>query len=116
LDDVGEPEPDVAVLRGREEDFVEHHPGPKEIAALMEISDSSLNFDRTTKQRLYAAAEIPVYWIVNLVDKQIEVYSDPQPSLGKYGSRTDYRGEETATLVLGVGMEIKVAAAALLPK
>jgi Uma2 family endonuclease len=74
-----EPQPDVTVARGSDEDFEERHPGPKEIALLVEVADTTLRTDRTTKARIYAAAGVPEYWIVNLVDRQVEVYRDPQP-------------------------------------
>ena len=110
-----EPEPDIGVIRGPRRAFADRHPGPADIVALIEVSDSSLTFDRTTKQRLYANAAIPIYWIVNLVDKQIEVYHDPLPGDGKYASRTDYQVGQVATLVLGPGAIIEVAVADVLP-
>src|SRR5205807_2445698 len=90
LGGIQEPEPDLALVRGREQDYERRHPGPEDIVAIMEVSDSSLTLDRSTKQRLYASAAIPIYWIVNLVDNQIEVYGDPQTTEGKYLKRTDY--------------------------
>ena len=72
-----EPEPDVFVVRGKRRDFVQTHPGPEDVALLVEVSDSTLQQDRTWKKRIYAQAGIPVYWIVNLPDRQIEVYTEP---------------------------------------
>jgi Uma2 family endonuclease len=106
-----EPEPDLALVRGPEEQYRDQHPGPRDIVALVEVSDSSLTFDRTTKQRLYASAAIPIYWIVNLV----EVYQDPQPAEGRYARRTDYLRGQTVTLTLGPDLEVNVAVAELLP-
>lgn len=71
-----EPEPDVFVVRGQMRDFTEH-PGPQDLALLVEVADSSLQRDQTWKKQLYARHHIPVYWIVNLPDQQIEVYSNP---------------------------------------
>lgn len=71
------PEPDAAVIRGQAEDYPEEHPHASAVGLVVEISDSSLRFDRTDKKRLYARAGIPVYWIVNLIDRRIEVYADP---------------------------------------
>jgi Uma2 family endonuclease len=76
LDD-GEPEPDLAVIRGRPEDYVDEHPGAKDIALLVEVSDTTLDRDRGIKLRSYARAGVPVYWIVNLNDRRVEVYSAP---------------------------------------
>ncbi|NKQ36920.1 MAG: Uma2 family endonuclease [Chloroflexi bacterium] len=72
-----EPEPDVSVIRGKRRDFVQHHPGPDDVVLLIEVSDATLQQDQTWKKRIYARAEIPVYWIVNLPDRQIELYSEP---------------------------------------
>jgi Uma2 family endonuclease len=71
-----EPEPDFAIclpVERREN----HAPRPEHVFLVLEVSESSLADDRTVKLRLYAAFGIPVYWIVNLVDRQIEVYTDP---------------------------------------
>lgn len=73
----GEPEPDCSIIRGNRRDFVDRHPGPKDAALVIEVADSSLQHDRGIKKRSYARAGIAVYWIINLVDRQIEVYSDP---------------------------------------
>ncbi len=72
-----EPEPDVAVVRGNRRQYLDHHPGPHDVALVVEVADSSLQRDRSLKKRLYAAAGIPVYWLVNLIDGQLEVYTDP---------------------------------------
>ena len=110
-----EPEPDLAIVRGREEDYQLRHPGPQDIAAIMEVADSSLTFDRTTKLRLYAGANIPTYWIVNLVDYQVEVYRDPQAAQSLYVSHTDYRAGQALTLKLGAGPDFTIAVTELLP-
>src|SRR5438270_1483781 len=72
-----EPEPDIAVVRGPKRDYLTRHPGPVDMVLVVEVSDSSLPRDRTIKVRIYAAAAVPVYWIINLVDQQVEVYTDP---------------------------------------
>lgn len=72
-----EPEPDVMVLRGSRDDYAERHPNPDDVALVVEAADATLPRDRTLKLRIYAAARIPVYWIVNLEDGQLEVYTDP---------------------------------------
>lgn len=72
-----EPEPDVAVIRGLREDYVERHPGPEDVGLLVEVADTSLERDRGWKKRVYATAGIRVYWIVNLVDRQVEVFAGP---------------------------------------
>lgn len=71
-----EPEPDVLVVRGDPGDYTEQ-PLAKDVALVVEVADATLQRDRTLKLRIYAAARIPVYWIVNLQDGQLEVYTDP---------------------------------------
>jgi hypothetical protein len=110
-----EPEPDLAVVRGRPEDYQTRHPGPEDIRALLEVSDTTLEYDRTTKQRLYAAAGVGVYWILNLPENQIEVYEQPLPGEGRYAVRTDFRSGQVVRLVLGSGQQIDVAVEQLLP-
>jgi len=72
-----EPEPDVSVIRGDRRDFLNGHPAPKDVGLVAEVADSSLTYDRGIKKRIFARAAIPVYWIVNLEDRCIEVYTDP---------------------------------------
>ena len=72
-----EPEPDFTVARGDESLYRHKHPGPADTVLVIEVSASSLHRDRTDKARIYARAGIPVYWVVNVVDKVIEVYTQP---------------------------------------
>jgi len=72
-----EPEPDVVVAAGPAIRYKKKHPGPEDIALVVEVSDSSLARDRDEKLIIYARAGIPVYWIVNLQEQVVEVYSDP---------------------------------------
>jgi Uma2 family endonuclease len=76
LGEHSEPEPDIAVVPGSLDVYRDHH--PTTAALLVEVADSSLAFDRTQKLAMYAAAQIPEYWVVNLVDRVLEVYRDPQ--------------------------------------
>ncbi|GAX45081.1 hypothetical protein NIES4075_61010 [Tolypothrix sp. NIES-4075] len=72
-----EPEPDVVIARGRDEDYLAHHPYAEDILLVIEISDSTLTYDQTTKLKLYAEAGIDDYWIVNLNARQLERYNQP---------------------------------------
>ncbi len=72
-----EPEPDAMVVRGRPSDYPDRHPSPPEILLVVEVADSSLAHDRGWKKRIYARAGIRTYWIVNLADRQVEVYTKP---------------------------------------
>ncbi|MGH7222367.1 MAG: Uma2 family endonuclease [Gemmataceae bacterium] len=71
-----DPEPDVSVVAGRFEDYSDH---PTTAVLIVEVSESTLAYDRSRKASLYARAGIADYWIVNLVDHQLEVRRDPQP-------------------------------------
>jgi Uma2 family endonuclease len=75
--DESEPEPDVAIVHGERSDYFDVNPGPKDVNLIAEVSDSTLPYDRSVKKRIYARAGIPVYWIVNLIDRQVEVYTQP---------------------------------------
>jgi len=75
LDDESAPEPDLAVVRGSRADY--RHAHPARPALIIEVAESSLAFDRIEKGSLYARAGIVDYWIVNLVDRVVEVYRDP---------------------------------------
>jgi Uma2 family endonuclease len=72
-----EPEPDLAIVRGDRGTYRHRHPGPGEILLVVEIADSSLSRDRGLKLKAYARAGIPAYWIVNLAERRVELYSRP---------------------------------------
>jgi Uma2 family endonuclease len=83
-----EPEPDVAVARGDESTYATRHPGPDDLGLVVEVSEATLKRDQEDKQRIYARARVEEYWIVNLVDHQVEVYTQPsgpavQPAYAK---------------------------------
>ncbi|MEB3231916.1 MAG: Uma2 family endonuclease [Leptolyngbyaceae bacterium] len=82
----GEPEPDFAILRNREDDYATSHPTAADVLWAIEIADSSVEYDQTMKRLLYAEAEIPHYWIFNLMDRRLECYSEP----GNVGETMDY--------------------------
>ena len=93
LDDESEPEPDVAVVPGDPEDYGSAHPSRADL--VVEVSESSLAFDRGHKGSVYARAGILDYWIVNLVDRVLEVYREPiadaaAPFGARYSSRADF--------------------------
>ena len=115
LSGTSEPEPDVAIVRGVPERYADHHPTPTDVIAAIEVAQSSLRFDRTTKQRNYALAGIGQYWIVNLAENQIEVYQEPLVAEGRYLHRHDYRRGEVLTLVLDAAVSIEVVVSDILP-
>ena len=76
-----EPEPDIAIVRLRSDDYINSHPAPADIILVIEVADSTIKFDRETKAPLYAAAGISEYWIVNLIDNRLEIYRQPEGSI-----------------------------------
>ena len=97
-----EPEPDFAYIRGRLQDYIDRHPGPGDVRLVGEVADSTLNSDRVRKGRIYARDGIPEYWIVNLQELQVEVYTEPlqlfEPP--KYQNRVDYTSGSIISLDL----------------
>jgi Uma2 family endonuclease len=77
IPDYDEPEPDLTVVRGDGQLYENHHPGPNDVALIIEVAESSLTRDRGLKREIYARAGIAAYWVINLIDRQIESYSDP---------------------------------------
>jgi len=88
-----EPEPDISVLKFHPEFYARHHPQPKDIGMLIEISDTSLGYDRQIKLPLYAKAGIPEVWIVNLKERCVEIHSSPAEP-GYELCRKHYRGAQ----------------------
>jgi Uma2 family endonuclease len=79
LGDLSEPEPDIAILRVRDDYYAEHHPTAKDVFLLLEIADSSLDYDRRVKMRLYSRYGIPEAWLADLGQSILEVYREPSP-------------------------------------
>jgi Uma2 family endonuclease len=75
----GKPQPDLSVARGTIRDYSKRSPEPSDIALVVEVGDSSLEDDRAMAG-IYGRAGISFYWIINVIDRQVEVYSDPSPS------------------------------------
>ncbi len=96
-----EPEPEVAIFSGTEGDYDDRHPGPRDVLLVVVVSDSSLPEDRTTKLKLYASYKLPVYWIVNIPERRIEVYTDPKGGKSPtYRTRTDYGPDDSVPVAL----------------
>jgi len=112
-----EPEPDCAVVRGSRRTYLGRHPHATDVGLLVEIANTSLDRDRDDKTRIYARAGIVCYWIVNLLDARVEVYTQPSgpTAAPSYASRQDYRAGDAIPLVLDGATVGTVAAADLLP-
>jgi len=106
LSDDSLPQPDIAVLRPQDDFYSEQQPGPDDILLLIEVADSSLRYDRRVKSKLYGAAGITDYWIVNLPERQIEVYREPR--LTGYRTVTIYAPGETLSSLAFPDLVLKV--------
>jgi len=117
LDDESAPEPDVVVVRGTREDYLNAHPTVP--ALVIEVADTSLGFDRKVKGSVYARAGVQDYWIVNVTDRVLEIYREPEadPSAvwgWSYRSARTLRPTDNATPV--ALPSLRIAVAALLPR
>jgi Uma2 family endonuclease len=106
LNNWSEPEPDVAICRFDADDYQYEHPKASDVLVVIEVAQSSLAYDRRRKTEAYAASGIPEYWIINLIDRRIEVVSDPDPGAQRYRQeRLVFRGD-TLTLPGGVSLAV----------
>jgi Uma2 family endonuclease len=111
------PEPDGAVVRGTDATYDARNPTVADFGIVIEVSDSSLALDRGLKAGLYARSGLPEYWIVNIVDKQIEVYTDPDTAAEPpaYRTRTDYKPGDAVPVTLDGQVVGTIPASELLP-
>jgi Uma2 family endonuclease len=109
-----EPEPDLAIVRGTREDYEDHHPGPADLGLLIEVSDTTLDRDRGEKRSAFARGGVSTYWIVNLVDRQLEIYTDPAPT-GYRQERVLKPDEQVAVMIDGTEIG-RIAVSDLLPR
>ena len=112
-----EPEPDVFIIRGTLDDYTRTHPHVQDVVLVVEVADSSLEQDRSTKKRVYARDGVAVYWIANLVDAQIEVYTQPSGPVRSpdYGSKLVYRSGDAIPVVIDGTIIGTINVAELLP-
>jgi Uma2 family endonuclease len=112
-----QPEPDFAIVRGNARTYLARHPAPADVGLLIEVADSSLLRDQRDKTRIYARGSIPCYWIINLIDQRIEVYTQPSgpTPIPAYQSFQTYQPGDAIPLVLDGAPVGTVAASDLLP-
>lgn len=101
------PEPDVAVVPGKPVDYRDRH--PETALLVVEVADSSLPQERLTKSRIYAAAGVPEYWIVNLRDRRLEIFTKPDVTGKVYAESRSAGLDETVGLVAVEGCTVAVA-------
>jgi len=99
--DHSEPEPDLSVVRGKKTDYRDRHPGPADVALIVEVADSSLAQDRVMAA-VYARNRIPVYWIVDINGDSVEVYREPEGSgeAAKYAHRQQFGAGQSIPLIV----------------
>ncbi len=98
LDSCRKVQPDVAILKPRDDSYLSGRPGPNDILLLIEVPDTTLEYDRNVKLPMYASTEIPETWIVNIPDRLVEIYTDP------------YSGEYRGRRVFGHGESVSPSA------
>lgn len=107
-----EPEPDLAIVRGAIEDYAKRHPGPEDLALVVEVTRSSVAMDRALV-RVYGGGGIPAYWIVNVPGRRLEVYEGPAG--GKHTARKVLREKDTVSLIIDGKAVGSIAVAELFP-
>ncbi len=103
---LSEPEPDIAIVKRKDNYYADGHPKPDDVYLIIEVADSSLEKDRQTKLEIYASANIPEYWIINLDKKEVEVYQSPFKNT--YRSKKLFFPEDAIELPrLGVALAVQ---------
>lgn len=106
-----EPQPDVAVVKPRKDAYTLSHPDPDDVLLIIEVSDTSLDFDLNSKRRTYAKADIAEYWVLDVNSRELHVFLNPWE--GDYTQHTTYQGD--AEVVCTTIAELKVSVRELLP-
>jgi Uma2 family endonuclease len=106
IDDFSEPQPDLALLKLRKDFYSNSHPTPSDVLVIIEVADTSLQYDRNVKLPLYARAGIPEAWLMVLQKEVIEVHS--QPKNGKYQKVQRLKRGKTLTSPTVPGLSCRV--------
>lgn len=106
IDEYSEPQPDVSLLRPRRDFYRRSHPMPADVLLVVEVADTSLEYDRNVKLRLYARAGIPEAWLIVLIKDFIEVHSEARN--GKYQKIQRLKRGKTLTSPTVTGLSLKV--------
>jgi Uma2 family endonuclease len=116
IPDYDEPEPDLAIVRGQGRTYAKRHPGPADIALLVEVAETTLAKDRGEKLAAYSRASIPVYWIVNLTRRAgiVKVYTRPTRTRG-YRTCVYYKAGQEIPVTIEAREVGRIAVSDLLP-
>jgi len=106
LNDWSEPEPDIAVCRLDPDSYRHAHPTASDVLLVIEVAETTLAYDRGRKVAAYAGSGIPEYWIVNLIDLRIEVFSAPDPATQLYRRERFVVSGDTLLLPGGVSLAV----------
>lgn len=111
VSDTSEPEPDIAVVPGSPRDYKDH---PDTALLVIEVSDTTLAFDRGAKASLYASANVQDYWVVNLIDRTVEVFRSPKPDTAsdfghRYADHHIHRADDVINILARPGATIRTA-------
>jgi len=106
LSELSEPQPDLALLRRRDDFYSQHHPGPADVLLVVEIADSSLRFDRDTKVSLYAVHGIPEMWLVDLGSRRLSRYRAPQQGSYTLVDEPDFGTALDVSALSGVAVDL----------
>lgn len=106
LDDGSEPQPDAMLLRFRDDRYTTSHPTPADTLLVIEVADSSLDYDRDIKAHIYGRAGVPETWVQNLPEDCLERFTEPGPE--GYGQHTVHHRGEKLALVSFPDLELSV--------
>ena len=109
------PLPDLILFRGEHKDYIDRDPTVADVGLIVELADSSLRYDTTTKLAGYAEAGIPAYWVVNLVKNLIQVYGEPVPAERRFAREAVYAVGQSVPLRLDGALVAEIPAVDLLP-
>lgn len=104
IDNTNEPQPDISLLKYRSDYYSSSHPGPADVLTIMEIAGSSLKFDQEVKAPLYATYDIQEYWIIDIENNEIQVFSNPKD--GNYSEIQKYETDRIISL-MGKSLPVK---------
>lgn len=107
IDDSSEPQPDLLVVPGSPREWQKRHPEPEDSSLVVEVSDSSLNFDLGRKCRVYARAGVLEYWVIDIPNQRVHVFRDP--ARGRFRSETRHGTGESLKPLRGAGPAVDLS-------